>query len=263
VTGDGAGTDGLRPGRHRAVPLAREVVTHRAIRRLALALVVVGVVTASAGAAAAVILATNPPPTRSVLRSAPDDPHAGDNLSSLVSTTPGKGPGDVAPRVPLAAGDSRAAVATAIHIPRLRVDRRLVMLRMQRDRRLGVPRDYDDVGWWSGGPRPGGPGAALFAGHVSSTSGPAVFFDLKKLRRGDLVTVDRRDRTSAVFKVVGRASYPRRAFPDEVVYRTAGKSSIHLVTCDGAFDRAIGHHLDNLVVFADLISTGPTTRGSS
>jgi len=42
-----------------------------------------------------------------------------------------------------------------------------------------------------------------------------------------------------------------------VVYRVSGKSSIHLVTCD-ALDYATGHHTANLVVFADLVSTGPT-----
>jgi len=154
-------------------------------------------------------------------------------------------------------------MATAIHIPRLGVSRQLIKLKVQPDGTLSVPRDYDDVGWWSGGPRPGGPGAGLFAGHVNSVAGPAVFVNLKQMRRGDLITIDRRDKTSAVFKVVGRASYPRKTFPDEVVYRTAGKASIHLVTCDGVFDRELRHYRDNLVVFADLVSTRPTKKGRS
>lgn len=164
---------------------------------------------------------------------------------------------------PLAASDKRAAAAIAVHIPRLKIDQSLIKLHELADQSLSVPTDFSDIGWWPGGPHPGGPGATLIAGHVSSQDGPAVFYRLKDLRTGDHVTVDRADKTSAVFEVVGKASYPRSDFPDDVVYRTTGKPSIHLVTCDGTFDTAIGHHEDNLVVFADLVSTGPTKKAHS
>ncbi len=80
---------------------------------------------------------------------------------------------------------------------------------------------------------------------------------------GDLVTVDRADNTSSVFKVVDKVTYSRANFPDDMVYRVAGKPSPHLVTCDG-FDPAVGHNGGNLVDFADLISSGPqVVRGEA
>lgn len=165
-------------------------------------------------------------------------------------------------RPPLAAVDARAARAIAIHIPRLKVDRSLVGLYVQSDGSLSVPASRHDVGWWRDGPRPGAAGATLLAGHVNLKSGPGVFANLNAMRVGDRVTVDRADRTSAVFQVVDKASYPRSNFPDDIVYREAGKSSIHLVTCDGAFNRATGLYEGNLVVFADLVSTRPTQKAS-
>ena len=197
--------------------------------------------------------------------SAVADPQAGD-LSARSSTE--AEPGAAAPAAPalsipgatpppLAASDDTPAAAIAVHIPRLNLNKKLIDLHVLPDRSLSVPQNPDDVGWWSEGPRPGGEGANLIGGHVDSKAGPAVFARLKDLVPGDLVTVDRADQTSAVFQVVGKASYPRDAFPDDVVYRVSGKPSLHLVTCD-AFDAAVGHNTANLVVFADLVSSGPT-----
>ncbi len=156
-----------------------------------------------------------------------------------------------------AAGDEAIAPATAVHIPRLKLDVSLIDLHVLPDGSMSVPQDAKDVGWWGEGPHPGAAGAALVAGHVDSKTGPAVFFRLKEMVVGDLVTVDRADHTSVVFKVVSKATYPRSDFPDDVVYRVSGEPSLHLVTCD-AFDPSIGHYSANLVVFADLVSSGPT-----
>ncbi len=157
---------------------------------------------------------------------------------------------------PADSGDA-SAPAVAVHIPRLKLDRSLVDLHVLADGSMSVPQDAKDVGWWAEGPHPGGAGATLVAGHVDSKAGPAVFYKLKDLVPGDLVTVDRADNTSSVFKVVDKVTYTRANFPDDVVYRVTGKPSLHLVTCDG-FDPAIGHYGANLVVFAELVSSGPT-----
>lgn len=242
------------------------------LRRLYLGLVVLGSALSLVAVGMGFQRFLDRPPVLTASASA--DPHAGDRIGSLDSSGDG-GPGGSGPgsgssapepvaagvRIPganapaLAAVDHKAAQAVGIHIPRLKLNRSLVDLRMQPDRTLSVPRNFSDVGWWSDGPHPGAAGAALVAGHVSSKSGPAVFWHLADLRAGDRITVDRADHTSAVFQVVGKASYPRSSFPDEVVYRVSGKPSLHLVTCDGSFDPAIGHHEDNLIVFADLVST--------
>ncbi|MEP6631216.1 MAG: class F sortase [Lapillicoccus sp.] len=159
---------------------------------------------------------------------------------------------------PLAATDEAAAPATVVHIPKLGLNQPLVGLHVQADQSLSVPTQFTDVGWWESGPHPGAPGAMVVAAHVTSRAGPAVFARLKELAPGDQVMVDRADRTTALFQVVQKISYPRSGFPDDIVYRTSGKSSLHLVTCDGVFNAAVGQYPENLVVFADLVSTGPT-----
>ena len=49
-----------------------------------------------------------------------------------------------------------------------------------------------EAGWYDQGPTPGQYGPAVIVGHVDTTTGPAVFHELKELRRGDRIEVDPR-----------------------------------------------------------------------
>jgi len=80
----------------------------------------------------------------------------------------------------LTAGDEAIAQATAVHIPRLKLNASLIDLHVLPDGSMSVPQDAKDVGWWGEGPHPGAAGAALVAGHVDSKTGPAVIFGLRR-----------------------------------------------------------------------------------
>ncbi|MDK3257956.1 class F sortase [Blastococcus capsensis] len=155
--------------------------------------------------------------------------------------------------VPAVSRDTGAAPPVEVSIPAIGVQESLIGLRVRPDGELQAPEDYGDAGWWSAGPAPGDPGAALFVGHVDSQEGPAVFYRLRELQPGDVVSVRRSDGTTAEFVVQGSETFSKEAIPDEVVYRSDGKPSLHLVTCGGTFDRATGNYRDNVVVFADLV----------
>ena len=43
---------------------------------------------------------------------------------------------------------------------------------------------------------------------------------------------------------------PKKRFPTNLVYGQTKGPSLRLITCDGRFDRATGHYVDNYVVFA-------------
>ncbi len=163
-----------------------------------------------------------------------------------------------APTLRTAVAAPRVADAVRLRVPRLGINRSMIRLHVQSDRSLTVPKSFADIGWWSEGPKPGAAGATIVGGHISSKAGPGAFFSLAKLRVRDLIAVDRADGTTALFQVRSVQSYPRSSYPNALVYRTAGRSSIHLITCDGAFDPRIGHHVNNLVVFADLVQTRRT-----
>ncbi len=159
---------------------------------------------------------------------------------------------------PTAAVQPRAAAAVRLRVPRLGIARPMIRLHVQPDRSLSVPRSFADIGWWSEGPRPGASGATIVGGHISSKAGPGAFYTLRRMQVRDLIAVDRADGTTAIFQVRSVRSFARSNYPSALVYRTNGRSSIHLITCDGTFDPSIGHHVNNLVVLADLVLTRRT-----
>jgi hypothetical protein len=148
-------------------------------------------------------------------------------------------------------GAQRAARPVRLEIPAIGVSARIVRLGLNPDRTLEVPSDFADTGWWSGGPRPGEPGPAVIAGHVDSKTGPAVFFRIREVRRGDAIVVDRRDGSRARFTVLGSEQYPKARFATARVYGRTPGPTLRLITCSGTFDQATGHYLDNTVVYAN------------
>jgi len=145
---------------------------------------------------------------------------------------------------------ARASLPVRIQIPSIGVDAPLIGLGLDAHRALEVPKRFDVAGWWSGGSRPGERGPAVIAGHVDSTTGPAVFYELGKLGRGAAVIVRRRDGTSVRFTVQGRQRYAKDHFPTARVYGPTRRPALRLITCSGQFDYSTRHYLDNTVVYA-------------
>ena len=137
----------------------------------------------------------------------------------------------------------------------------LVPLGLNPDGTMQVPGDFQVAGWFTGAPQPGQLGPAVIAGHVDSTTGPAVFYRLRDLRPGDEVRVLRADHRVVRFRVDSLASYPKQALPDDAVYGATTTPALRLVTCAGTFDRSRRSYRDNLVVSATRIPDGPGTGG--
>ncbi len=107
--------------------------------------------------------------------------------------------------------------------------------------------------WYDRGPTPGAAGTAVIFGHVDSAAvGPAVFYSLGRLRRGDLVYVTLADRRTGIFRVYAAELYPKTAFP-AAIYGATWWPTLRLITCGGRFDPATGHYLANTVVFAEYV----------
>ena len=153
---------------------------------------------------------------------------------------------------------SEASVAppVSVAVPSAGIHSKLVRLGLHDDRTMEVPGDYDVAGWYVHGPRPGDIGPAIIAGHVDSKSGPAVFYRLHDLSRGDSIEVGRADGSVAVFRVNAVEQYPKNRFPTAKVYGDLDHAGLRLITCGGDFDRSRGHYRDNIVVYASL--TGST-----
>jgi sortase (surface protein transpeptidase) len=143
-------------------------------------------------------------------------------------------------------------VPVRIDIPAIGVTSSLDRLGRAPDRTVQVPSRWERAGWYTPGTRPGDPGSAVILGHVDSKRGPAVFYRLRELRRGDLVEVTRADGSKVRFAVQRTEQYDKRRFPTDEVYYPTLTPALRLVTCGGEFDATAGHYRSNIIVFATL-----------
>ncbi|MFP7760733.1 class F sortase [Marisediminicola sp. LYQ134] len=155
---------------------------------------------------------------------------------------------DTSPTVEPALGDG--VVPARVSLPTIGVDSALIDLGIQADGTLEVPVDFDDIGWFTGGGKPGGRGPTVVAAHVDSPSGPAAFVRLGELENGDRFTLTGVDGTDFEYEVYDSANYAKAEFPTTDVFGAVADDEVRLITCTGFFDTTIGHYDDNLVVSA-------------
>jgi sortase (surface protein transpeptidase) len=121
---------------------------------------------------------------------------------------------------------------------------------------LQVPANPRVAAWYKQGPVPGGSGTALVTGHLNSTAGPGVFWNLRKLKAGEIIKVGKPDGSIITFQIDKLASYAQdQTFPWDLVYQTTGDAELRIITCDGVYNRSLGHYTKNLVVYAHLIAS--------
>jgi sortase (surface protein transpeptidase) len=139
-----------------------------------------------------------------------------------------------------------------VEIPSIGVASSLDRLGRAPDGTVEEPSRWAVAGWYAPGTRPGDPGSAVILGHVDSKRGPAVFFPLRELRRGDTVTIRRADGSSVRFVVQRTEQYSKDRFPTDDVYYPTLSPALRLVTCGGEFDATIGRYRSNVIVFATM-----------
>lgn len=165
----------------------------------------------------------------------------------LLASAPGAAMGDQARR-------SAPSPPRHLAIPSLGIDAAVTRLGRDHEGRLETPVNPTEVGWWAGGPPPGGEGASVLAAHVDWYDGPAVFTGLHALRPGHEIHVIDARGTRMRFAVRRLERHAKTAFPTQRVYGPAqGDAQLRLVTCSGRFDPVRRHYADNLVVFAEPV----------
>jgi sortase (surface protein transpeptidase) len=188
-------------------------------------------------------------PTSSPPTSLPSPTTASSAPESRTSSTPGGG--SSAPSAPAV-----TSTPTSLSIPGIGVDTGLVRLGLNDDDTVEVPSEPGRAGWFFPGTVPGQPGSSVILGHVDSTRGPAVFYRLRELVRGDRILVRMSDGSSTRFKVTRVVTYPNDEFPAHRVYAgTPGRATLNLVTCGGVYDADAGGYQANVVAYAELATS--------
>lgn len=203
----------------------------------------VAVIAGGALVAAAIVV---PGPWRGVTPTAAD---AKGPARAATSPTPSPTPNDR-----LAAAQAIVAAAAPpvrLQVPSIRVDAPVEPVGLDAQGRMATPSLASNVAWYKPGAVPGNVGDAVMAGHLDWTSGPAVFWYLGKVKKGDEITVVRSDGSKARF-IADRTSMVPYDSPTDALFTVDGPPSLTLITCAGSWDRQRGTYLQRLVVHATL-----------
>ncbi|ARI76102.1 class F sortase [Halobacillus mangrovi] len=139
-----------------------------------------------------------------------------------------------------------------IKIPSIDVDASIEPVGVLDNGEMGVPDDPDKAGWFEPGTQPGSRGNSVIAGHVDSRTGPAVFYDLTKMKKGDEIVVTDQEGTEEIYIVENLKSYPQTDSPIAKIFGKTDEKRLNLITCTGEFIRDQGGHQDRLVVYSKL-----------
>lgn len=197
-------------------------------------------------------------PTPVPERPGPATPGTPGAVALAPTATPTPLPPTATPAPPTPTPVPRAGLPVRVKIPKIKVDAAVEYVGLAADGAMDVPKDYDNTAWYQLGPRPGEQGNAAVAGHVDSKTGPAVFWNLPKLKAGDEVFVVGDDGVERKFVVRAVASYKRADAPLDRIFGPTTGRQLNLITCDpnSTFNRTTSEYASNVVVYTELVAGG-------
>jgi LPXTG-site transpeptidase (sortase) family protein len=140
-----------------------------------------------------------------------------------------------------------------IQIPSIGVDARVLQLGVKANNELATPTNIHDAGWYTGSSKPTDKaGAILIDGHVSGPTKRGVFYDLKKLKAGDELTLERGDGVKLTFAVTRTKTVKVEEVDMGEMMRSdvPAKLALNLITCGGSFDVKSNEFASRVLVFA-------------
>jgi LPXTG-site transpeptidase (sortase) family protein len=154
---------------------------------------------------------------------------------------------------PAHAATGHRGVPLHLAIPAIGVSAPVVSLRGHRSGLLEVPPLGSSryAAWYRFSAVPGYRGNAVLVGHVDTYLGPAVFYNLYRLRRGDSIYVSvGRGHRAVRYAVRWVREVPKRRFPSRLVFGRTHARRLWLITCGGNFDYVTRSYEDNIIVSA-------------
>lgn len=153
---------------------------------------------------------------------------------------------------PINAAKRQGVEPLVLEIPAINIEADVQHLGTTESGEMAVPDNEADVSWFSPGYTPGENGRAVIAGHVDGVDGPAVFWDLIKLKKGDEVRI-KGDGQELVYRVHTMESVPLELADVPGIFGYTSSPELVLITCSGTYDFSRGTREERLVVYASLV----------
>lgn len=150
-----------------------------------------------------------------------------------------------------------------IYLPKIGIEAEIVPVGINHQGEMEMPQNPWQVGWFENSIGLGKNGSLVIAGHLDSASGPAVFYRLSTLEKGDLVYLWDENNNRFVFEVVKKETYSENQFPLTEIFGANDSQYLNLITCTGQFDRQRQRYPERLVVHCRLKPEKSTAEDES
>lgn len=141
-------------------------------------------------------------------------------------------------------------IPNRLKIPAIDVNAKIEVVGKDAKGRMDVPKQTDQVGWYRYGAKANQTGNVILAGHLDDTNGPAVFYDLAKVKRGHRIEVSAKTGEQVSYVVTNVMSYPVDQAPVGSIFGATLAQRLTLITCVGTFTQSKGYD-QRLVVTAE------------
>jgi len=146
-------------------------------------------------------------------------------------------------------------IPTTLIIPALSIHQPIEQVGFDKEKRMDVPKNVYNAGWYMFGARPGDKGNAVIDGHINTPKlAPSIFYNLDTLRPGDSVIIEDDKGQTLSFHVTHVEHIPLDNFPIKTIFGSSNKTNLNLITCSGSYDRKLKNYTERVVVFTELTS---------
>lgn len=111
-----------------------------------------------------------------------------------------------------------------------------------------------DVGWYNVGVEPGEEGAVVVSGACSGSVGQGAFHRLDSLQDGDVIGIEKGDRTMLRYVIVARETVAVDAVDMTKVLSPAHQAAqgLNLIGCTGSYDEKTNDFAGRIIIYATL-----------
>jgi LPXTG-site transpeptidase (sortase) family protein len=139
-----------------------------------------------------------------------------------------------------------------LRIPSLGVSTRILQMGVDEDNQLKSPGGIFDAGWYTGSSLPGQQGAMLIDGHVSGPTKHGVFYELKTLKQGDSIQLERGDGKQFNYEVRAVKTIAADQVDMAELLQSIDPSlpGLNLITCGGEYNPNTRSYASRTLVYS-------------
>lgn len=169
-------------------------------------------------------------------------------LSASVDNPDEKNPGDVSNKYKVPADQPRVIDIPSLdasgYVQRVGINHKNVMI---------APNNIFFAGWYTGSVAPGEKGVSIIDGHVRGKYSDGIFRHLTRLKKDDAIRIQMGDNTWREFIVEETNIYSAEDATEALFKDDPNiERELHLITCDGIFDKRTQTYDKRLIVTASL-----------